>query len=175
MSDLLAGLQKKAGFDDETIRDARVYETHGGKIYREFQSDSKIAGLNEYVVLYAERTPEDELNMEEGERTINAFNFDREPSRPHGVPFKFVIKPVSATLSLLAALFVNEGIYLTSHRVRYSRKRRNAFPSELASRASNLRRSSLRLYLDRYTPTHDILKMVSAPMESSSRSGVRLI
>ncbi|CAL00824.1 uncharacterized protein An09g05480 [Aspergillus niger] len=93
IADLVAGLQKKANLDDETIRETRVYETHGGKIYREFQADSKIAGINEFVSLYAERVPEEEANMQDGERTINAFNFDREVNRPHGVPFKFVMKP----------------------------------------------------------------------------------
>lgn len=95
IADLLSGLQKKANIDDDTIRDVRIYETHAGKIYKEFQPDFKIAGINEFVTLYAERMPEDEVNMAEGERTINAYNFDREPSRPHGVPFKFVMKPVS--------------------------------------------------------------------------------
>lgn len=162
MTDLLAALQKKAGFDEETMRDARVYETHGGKIYREFQSDSKIAGINEYVVLYAERTPEDELNLEEGARTINAFNFDREPSRPHGVPFKFVVKPVS--ISLPPSFHVGKRMYLTFHRVKSSRKRRNVFPNEPVSRASSLRRSNLPWYPDHCTPAHDILTMVSASM-----------
>ncbi|KAB8234736.1 ubiquitin-specific protease UBP15 [Aspergillus alliaceus] len=93
VSDLLVGLQKKANMDDDTIREVRIYETHAGKIYRDFQGDSKIAGINEFVTLYAERIPEEEVNMGEGERTINAYNFDRDLNRPHGVPFKFLLKP----------------------------------------------------------------------------------
>ncbi|PYH96113.1 ubiquitin C-terminal hydrolase [Aspergillus ellipticus CBS 707.79] len=93
ISDLLAGLQKKANLDDDTIRETRVYETHGGKIYRVFQEESKISGINEFVSLYAERVPEEEAKMQEGERTIHVFNFDREVSRPHGVPFMVVMKP----------------------------------------------------------------------------------
>ncbi|KKK13712.1 ubiquitin hydrolase [Aspergillus rambellii] len=92
ISDLLAGLQKKANLDDDTIRNTRVYETHGGKIYRDFQPDSKIAGINEFVTLYAEKIPEEEVSMGNGDRTINAYNFDKEVNRPHGVPFKFVMK-----------------------------------------------------------------------------------
>lgn len=98
IADVIAGVQKKANLEDNA--DIRVYESHGGKIYREFQPDSKIAGINEFVTLYAEKYPEEELSMQEGERTINVFNFDRDVSRPHGVPFKFVMKPVSLTLSL---------------------------------------------------------------------------
>ncbi|KAL2010554.1 hypothetical protein VTN00DRAFT_6361 [Thermoascus crustaceus] len=93
ISDLLAGLQKKANIDEETIRDVRVYEAHSGKIYKELSENFSIAGINEFVTLYAEKVPEEEVNMQEGERTINAFNFDREPNKPHGVPFKFVVKP----------------------------------------------------------------------------------
>lgn len=77
----------------------RVYETHSGKIYKELPENFNIAGINEFVTLYAEKIPEEELNMPEDERVINAFNFDREPNKPHGVPFKFVVKPVSSSLS----------------------------------------------------------------------------
>ncbi|TQB70857.1 hypothetical protein MPDQ_008023 [Monascus purpureus] len=93
IADLLVGLQKKANLDDDTIRHVRVFEAHSGKIYKELRDDFSITGLNEFVTLYAEKIPQEELNMSEGERLINAFNFDREPGKPHGVPFKFVVKP----------------------------------------------------------------------------------
>ncbi|KAL1970798.1 hypothetical protein VTN77DRAFT_2632 [Rasamsonia byssochlamydoides] len=92
VGDLLAGLQKKANLDDDTIQDVRVYEAHSGKIYKELSSNFNIAGVNEFVTLYAEKIPEEEATMQEGDRVINAFNFDREPSKPHGIPFKFVVK-----------------------------------------------------------------------------------
>ncbi|KAL4939277.1 hypothetical protein BDV06DRAFT_199293 [Aspergillus oleicola] len=93
ISDVLAGLQKKANLDDETIANARVYEVHNYKIYKEFSPDSKFGGTNDFVALYAEKVPEEELELESGARTINAFNFDKETNKPHGVPFKFVMKP----------------------------------------------------------------------------------
>lgn len=96
---MLAALQKKAGLDEETVQDVRVYEAHSGKIYKELSDNFSIAGINEFVTLYAEKVPEEEANMQEGERTINAFSFDREPNKTHGVPFKFILKPVSATTS----------------------------------------------------------------------------
>lgn len=95
VTDVLVGLQKKAGLDDETIRDARVFEVHNYKIYKEFAQDSKFGGTNDFVALYAEKIPEEELNMEPGSKTVNAYNFDKETNKPHGVPFKFVMKPVS--------------------------------------------------------------------------------
>lgn len=95
ISDLLAGFQKKANLDGDSARNLRVYEAHSGKIYKELGEDFKITSLNEFVTLYAENMPEEEVDMTEDERTINAFSFDREPTKPHGVPFKFVVKPVS--------------------------------------------------------------------------------
>ena len=99
LMDLLEGLQKKLGLEEEEIKSLRVFEAHSGKFYKEHQQDSKIAGVNDFVPLYAEKVPEEEAKMEQGERTISAFNFDREPNRPHGVPFKFVMKPVSQPYS----------------------------------------------------------------------------
>lgn len=93
VTDVLAGLQKKAGLDDETIRNARVFEVHNYKIYKEFAQDSKFGGNNDFVALYAEKIPEEELDMEPGSKTVNAYNFDKETNKPHGVPFKFVMKP----------------------------------------------------------------------------------
>ena len=91
----MAALQKKANLDDDTVAHLRVFEAHNGKIYRESKRDLGIAALNEFVTLYAERIPQEEIDMTEGEFVINCFNFDREPGKPHGVPFKFVVKPVS--------------------------------------------------------------------------------
>lgn len=95
VGDLVAGLQKKANLDDDTVKHIRIFEAHNGKIYKELKDDFSIAGLNEFVTLYAERIPKEELELSGGARLINAFNFDREPGKPHGVPFKFVVKPVS--------------------------------------------------------------------------------
>ncbi|GMG14402.1 unnamed protein product [Aspergillus oryzae var. brunneus] len=154
ISDLLSGLQKKANLDEDTIREVRIYETHAGKIYRDFPVDTKIAGINEFVTLYAERMPEEEVNMGEGERTINAYNFDRDLNRPHGVPFKFVLKPVSAPYELGLCCI------LTISRVRSSKKQRRDSLSGLASRVNNLKRSSLPRFLVLYTRVRDISKTV---------------
>ncbi len=96
ISDLLPSLQKKANLDDETIQNIRIYEAHGGKIYKELSEDYSVASVNEFVTLYAERIPEEELKAEDGDGAIFTFHFDKEPNKPHGVPFKFLVKPVSS-------------------------------------------------------------------------------
>lgn len=46
------------------------------------------------MAIYGERIPEEELNMdtEHGDRIINCFHFDKEPSKAHNIPFFFVLK-----------------------------------------------------------------------------------
>lgn len=95
-------MQTKANLNDETVRDLRLLEVMGGKIKQELRGDYSVTNINEYSTLYAERIPAEELNKDDEDRIISAFNFDREANRTHGVPFKFVVKPVS--LSPLSSL-----------------------------------------------------------------------
>ena len=96
ISDLLLGLQKRANLDDEIMPDIRIFEAYSGKVYKELSETFSVTGITDFVALYAERIPEEELNLQEGEFKINAFNFDREPNKTHGIPFKFVVRPVRA-------------------------------------------------------------------------------
>lgn len=105
VSELLAALQKKANLDDEVIREMRFFDVLGGKIRQEFRDDFSVTNIPEYSTIYAEKIPTEELHMDSDDRVINAFNFNGEPSRTHGIPFKFVVKPVSvAHLRSMVAL-----------------------------------------------------------------------
>lgn len=95
IAELLSELQKKANLDDDTVRETRIFEVHSGKLSKELRADTSVALVNDYSTLYAERIPSEELDLNGEDRVISAFNFDREPNRPHGVPFKFVVKSVS--------------------------------------------------------------------------------
>lgn len=89
-------LQKKATLSDEFVQNIRFYEVVGGKVYKELSSDYSVAGFNEFVTIYAEQAPQEELEADHNvDRAVFAFHFDKEPNKPHGVPFKFVVKPVS--------------------------------------------------------------------------------
>ena len=94
IADVLPTLQKKAKLDDATIRQVRIYEVHGGKVYKELSPDHGVVGVGEYVQLYAEKIPDEELNAEKGDKCVNAFHFQKEPSKSHGTPFKFLVKSV---------------------------------------------------------------------------------
>lgn len=90
---MISALSKKLSLDPAITPLLRIYEAHAGKVYKELPDDLVIMGINEYVTLYAEKVPEDELNASEDDRAIFCFHFDKEPTKPHGVPFKFVLKP----------------------------------------------------------------------------------
>ena len=155
VGDLLPELKRKANLDDETIQTIRLYVLHGHKIQKEISLEYSVASVPDYYQLYAERIPEDERTLEEDDRPMYAYHFEREPNKPHGVPFVFYVKPVSVPVT---AIEIEE---LTRNRESFSRKRENDFRSVLASRGSNLRRSSLLLFREVYIQNLDISTMVS--------------
>ena len=95
MGDLIPLLQKKASLTDEVVRTIRLYEAHNSKVYKELVEDFPVASITDFVTLFAESIPEEERAASEVDRPIYAFHFDKEPNKPHGVPFKFLVKPVS--------------------------------------------------------------------------------
>lgn len=96
VQDIIPLLQKKLDLTEEQIQGIRFYESHVGKFQKELEFSFNVAGIQEYLSLFAERTPEEELDMAEDDRFIYAFHFQKEPSKAHsqGIPFKFVVKPV---------------------------------------------------------------------------------
>lgn len=51
--------------------------------------------INDYTNVVAERIPQEELDVEDPNAFINVFHFQGEPSRAHGMPFRFLVKEVS--------------------------------------------------------------------------------
>ncbi|KAK2814130.1 hypothetical protein FQN50_000534 [Emmonsiellopsis sp. PD_5] len=101
VSDLLQSFQKRANLDEETMQHLRVWEVYSGRIYKELDEKFNVAGITDFVSLYIEKIPQEEIEMQEGEFKISCFNFDKEPSKAHGIPFKFVVKPVCIILHLI--------------------------------------------------------------------------
>ncbi|KAK7693367.1 hypothetical protein QCA50_002935 [Cerrena zonata] len=72
----------------------RVFEvSKDGKQQKEFTGSEMIGNLPEFVDLYAEEIPREELEADDADKVISVFHFSREVSRTHGVPFRFVVKP----------------------------------------------------------------------------------
>lgn len=96
VQDIIPLLQKKLDIAEEKVQGIRFYESHVGKFHKELDPSFNVAGIQEYMSLFAEKIPEEELDMAEEDRFIYAFHFQKEPSKAHsqGIPFKFVVKPV---------------------------------------------------------------------------------
>lgn len=91
VEDLIVALVKKLAIPDEAEAGRiRVYETTSNKVYREPTRDSAVLNLSEYTAIYAERVPDEEADADEN-NFINAFHFQNEVNRTHGVPFKFLL------------------------------------------------------------------------------------
>lgn len=133
VKDLIPILQKKANLSDETIQAIRFFEAHNNKFYKELSEDFAVVSITDFVTLYAESIPEEERNADQGFQIIYGFHFDKEPNKPHGVPFKFIIKPVSLSGDFLA-------IANSLFRENLSKIPRSGCPEELASKESSLKR-----------------------------------
>ena len=98
LSDVVQALQRKLGpevLPDEKLERIRIFEGHGSKIYRDLPANWAVANLNDFTQLFAEIAPEGELKgelHEEDEGILGAFQFDKEPTKAHGIPFHFVVK-----------------------------------------------------------------------------------
>ncbi|KAI8933294.1 hypothetical protein NX059_009921 [Plenodomus lindquistii] len=87
VSDLLEALKKKANISDEVMQKVRAYEVHMHKFHKALPLDYQILSLYEYTQVYIAPFPEDDAS-----KRIWAFHYDKEPSKPHGVPFQFALK-----------------------------------------------------------------------------------
>jgi len=95
-NDIITGLIKKAKLEDEEqAGPIRLYEVHSSKIHRELGRETVVQSITDYVSLVAERIPEEDINPPEDSEFIQAFHFHTDSSRTHGIPFQFLMIPVS--------------------------------------------------------------------------------
>ena len=103
MEDLIACLVKKGQLEDEaTAGEIRVYEVHSSKIHRELPRNHTVANITDYIQVVCERTPEEDATASDQD-FIQVFHFHGESNKSHGIPFKFLIKPVSLLRITVAA------------------------------------------------------------------------
>ncbi|KAH8654046.1 ubiquitin carboxyl-terminal hydrolase [Tricladium varicosporioides] len=91
VEDLITALVKKAQLEDEAkAGPIRVYEIHSNKIHKELPRTHTVVSITEYVQLVAERIPKEDIDAT-GTDYMQAFHFQNEPNKAHGIPFKFRI------------------------------------------------------------------------------------
>lgn len=104
--DLIQALIRKAKIPDEAEGGRmRIYETSGLKFSRVLSREYPVLSLNDYSQLIAERIPPEELEAEDPQ-IIQVFHYHNEPSKIHGIPFRFLVKegePFSETKKRLEA------------------------------------------------------------------------
>ncbi|KDQ18041.1 hypothetical protein BOTBODRAFT_29357 [Botryobasidium botryosum FD-172 SS1] len=88
----------------------RVFEiSKDGRHQREFTGTEMLGNLPD-VEFFAEEIPADELAADEADKVISVFHFSKEPSRTHGVPFRFVVKPQEKFLETKKRLQARIGV-----------------------------------------------------------------
>lgn len=97
VEDLVLALIKKAKLpSEEEGGKIRIYETSSHKFFRELESNYPVISINDYTNVVAERIPQEELEVKDTNAFINVFHFQGEPSRAHGMPFRFLVEEVSS-------------------------------------------------------------------------------
>lgn len=95
VEDLIDALIKKAKIpNEEEGGKIRLYETSNHKFFRELERTYPVISINDYTAVFAERIPEEELEVKDTSQFISVFHFQGEPSRAHGIPFRFLLKEV---------------------------------------------------------------------------------
>src|SRR5258706_2892874 len=104
----------------------RVFQiSKDGKRQEEYTGNEMIGNILDNTELFAEEVPQEELDalsVPERDKIIMVYHFYREPSRAHGVPFRFVIKPVRRTISVR-----DRNAYCPFFRVRNSQTQRSGW------------------------------------------------
>jgi ubiquitin carboxyl-terminal hydrolase 7 len=93
VQDIVDCVVKKAQLDDEAKGGPiRVYESQNHKFAKEPLRETSILSITDYSLIIVERIPEEELEAKEL-AYVAVYHFQNEPSKAHGIPFKFLINP----------------------------------------------------------------------------------
>ncbi|KAG8902957.1 hypothetical protein FRB99_003895 [Tulasnella sp. 403] len=91
--DLQDHVLKQVTLSQGTTGKIRLFEiTKDGRHQSGFNGTEMLGNIPEGEI-YAEEIPREEYECRGEDKLINCFHYSREPSRTHGVPFRFVAKP----------------------------------------------------------------------------------
>lgn len=108
VEDLISSLVKKAQLEEESkAGQIRVYEVHSNKIHKDLPREHQVVAITEYISLVAERVPEQDLVSGESLRIVQAYHFEKDPSKAHGIPFRFQIIKVRYVKKLCLFSYAN--------------------------------------------------------------------
>lgn len=88
---MINGLITKAQLPDEAEAGRiRIFEANNHRFFRDMSREYPVISINEYTHLLAERIFPEEADATDRDY-INCFHFQNEASRPHGIPFRFLL------------------------------------------------------------------------------------
>lgn len=96
LHDVVDLLMQNVKLTKDGTRKIRLLEIQSqGKTCRPFTGQEVIKDIVPAVLddLYAEEVSADELNVQENEKVVTCYHFFKDPNKPHGVPFRFVLRP----------------------------------------------------------------------------------
>ncbi|GAA5845854.1 hypothetical protein JCM11251_002927 [Rhodosporidiobolus azoricus] len=70
----------------------RIFEIMDGRVQKVFSGSEVVRDVPESLELYAEEVSQEEVDAD-NDRIIQVYHYNKEPSRTHGIPFKFVLRP----------------------------------------------------------------------------------
>ena len=85
---MVAKLQLSAN----VARTIRLYEAHSNKFHRVLDNTLPVHAIPEYMTIYAEVLSDVDTRQSESDREISVIHFQKDPSRIHGIPFRFLLK-----------------------------------------------------------------------------------
>ncbi|GAA5992402.1 hypothetical protein JCM11641_002734 [Rhodosporidiobolus odoratus] len=86
-------LRKQVKLQPEGSGTIRIFEIINGRTQKVFNGSEVVRDVPEATELYAEEISSEEANVEDDERIVQVYHFNKDPSRAHGIPFRFVLKP----------------------------------------------------------------------------------
>ncbi|KAI8455154.1 ubiquitin thiolesterase [Phakopsora pachyrhizi] len=98
MHDVADKLSTMIKFSENSTNKIKLFTIHEGRVQKPFAGGEILRDVTDLEDLYAEEVQQDELihcDEKEG-KIIDVYHFQKELTRHHGIPFKFLIKPGEA-------------------------------------------------------------------------------
>ncbi|KAK4048743.1 ubiquitin-specific protease ubp15 [Microbotryomycetes sp. JL221] len=86
-------LRKEVKLSSNGSGQIRLFEIVRGCVQRVLSGTDLVRDIPDSTELFAEEVPLEELQAEDGQRIVPVFHYSRDPTRAHGIPFKFVLLP----------------------------------------------------------------------------------
>lgn len=96
MHDVAEKLATLVKFSEGGTGKVRLFTIQDGRVMKMFSGGEILRDVQDVEDVYAEELPVDESHHweERDARVVDVFHFQKEQTRYHGVPFRFVIKAV---------------------------------------------------------------------------------